>query len=269
MSSPERCWAPRACQMVRERPAGRRQTRTEPPGRVGRGRRHRDRAPDIGPYRAPHNPELRWPQRCHQTPDRGAQFAHPRPVVARPGTGEVCGVDTTQPRRIITSIGLGSIPSLAIRLTVSNRRLACWVRLGRWRPSSGEAGVFSGAAVGPPRSRRNEVALPGAEWGLVGVLLRAHGQSALRQGPRRKSRSLIRSHLLHDVLGSAGLACVPAIAGLAQLVEHLICNHEVASSILAPGSSQMPRVGLRLCASGTASACRDWLGACPAMPDLC
>lgn len=25
-------------------------------------------------------------------------------------------------------------------------------------------------------------------------------------------------------------------AGLAQLVEHLTCNHEVASSILAPGS---------------------------------
>ncbi len=29
-------------------------------------------------------------------------------------------------------------------------------------------------------------------------------------------------------------------AGLAQLVEHLICNHEVASSILAPGSTIPP-----------------------------
>jgi hypothetical protein len=72
-------------------------------------------------------------------------------------------------RRIITSIGLGSVPHLAIRLTVSKRRLACWVRLGRWRPSRGQAGVaFSDAAVGPPGSSRTEVALSGAEWGLGG-----------------------------------------------------------------------------------------------------
>lgn len=53
-----------------------------------------------------------------------------------------------------------------------------------------------------------------------------------------RKAALVRSHLLHDVLGPVGLACVAAVAGLAQLVEHLICNHEVASSILAPGSSQ-------------------------------
>jgi hypothetical protein len=29
-------------------------------------------------------------------------------------------------------------------------------------------------------------------------------------------------------------------AGLAQLVEHLICNHEVVSSILTPGSTITP-----------------------------
>ena len=34
-------------------------------------------------------------------------------------------------------------------------------------------------------------------------------------------------------------------AGLAQLVEHLICNHEVASSILAPGSNSPCRIASR------------------------
>ena len=43
-----------------------------------------------------------------------------------------------------------------------------------------------------------------------------------------------------SVSSSLGDVTSPHPAGLAQLVEHLICNHEVASSILAPGSSQMP-----------------------------
>jgi hypothetical protein len=35
---------------------------------------------------------------------------------------------------------------------------------------------------------------------------------------------------------SSDVAIVMPHAGLAQLVEHLICNHEVVSSILTPGS---------------------------------
>ena len=36
---------------------------------------------------------------------------------------------------------------------------------------------------------------------------------------------------------------ITLIAGLAQLVEHLTCNHVVASSTLAPGSNKIPAYG--------------------------
>ena len=39
---------------------------------------------------------------------------------------------------------------------------------------------------------------------------------------------------------SGDVAIVMHHAGLAQLVEHLICNHEVVSSILTPGSKITP-----------------------------
>jgi hypothetical protein len=43
-----------------------------------------------------------------------------------------------------------------------------------------------------------------------------------------------------DVRKSSDVAIVMPHAGLAQLVEHLICNHEVVSSILTPGSNKNP-----------------------------
>ncbi len=51
---------------------------------------------------------------------------------------------------------------------------------------------------------------------------------------------------------TGGLASTPAIAGLAQLAEHLTCNHVVVGSIPAPGSTKDQRRGLRrLCVRET------------------
>ncbi len=104
-----------------------------------------------------------------------------------------------------------------------------------------------GGVVESGRERPNPPATPvGAET----VLVLGSCHSSSNGHANKRDRRPVAAHVSsssEDRRGGQQVVLLsrrdnlPVVAGLAQLVEHLICNHEVASSILAPGSSNNTR----------------------------